>query len=232
MQPRSFFNRSLWIPIGISVVSILGIGAILMTSVLGKPRTPPTATPYDFSSFDAGTLTPFPLTASIRDETPPTVTATSTDIYTETPFETSTATSTVTQESPPTLSATPSPSQFQLLAGGKYDDTDPNIAYDPYWTALKNPSTTQSYKGTIHASTSIGNQAFFRFKGKQFRLGYQRGKSFGTVTVFIDDQPYSFHEQDFGLVWHSPALSPGEHVVRILHESGESVNLDYIEILE
>jgi len=55
--------------------------------------------------------------------------------------------------------------------------------------------------------------------------------SFGTVTVLIDGQPYSFHEQAFDLVWRSPQLSPGDHFVRIIHESGESINLDYLEIL-
>jgi hypothetical protein len=63
-------------------------------------------------------------------------------------------------------------------------------------------------------------------------LGYQRGRNFGIVTVIIDDQPYRFHEQAFDLVWRSPELSTGDHFVRIIHESGESINLDYIEILD
>jgi hypothetical protein len=109
---------------------------------------------------------------------------------------------------------------------------DPNIAYDRYWTVLKNPGTENAYKGTIHVSAGIGNEASFRFTGERFRLGYQRGKNFGTVTVIIDDQPYSFHEQAFDLLWRSPQLSPGDHFVRIIHESGESINLDYIEILD
>jgi hypothetical protein len=134
-------------------------------------------------------------------------------------------------ESLPTPSATPTP-DFMPLRAGKHDDTDPNIVYDPYWTALKNSSTAISYKGTIHASADLGSEASFRFTGKQFRLGYQRGKSFGTVTVLVDDQPYGFHEQAFDLVWSSPQLSPGDHFVRIIHESGESINLDYIEILD
>jgi hypothetical protein len=108
---------------------------------------------------------------------------------------------------------------------------DPSIAYDRYWTVLKNPGTANAYKGTIHVSTGIGNEASFRFTGQQFYLGYQRGRSFGTVTVMIDDQPYSFHEQAFDLIWRSPELPPGTHTVRIIHESGEAINLDYIEVL-
>jgi hypothetical protein len=33
-------------------------------------------------------------------------------------------------------------------------------------------------------------------------------------------------------VWQSPELPSGDHFVRIIHESGESINLDYIEILD
>jgi hypothetical protein len=45
-------------------------------------------------------------------------------------------------------------------------------------------------------------------------------------------KPYRFREQAFDLLWRSPQLSPGDHFVRIIHESGESINLDYIEILD
>jgi hypothetical protein len=97
---------------------------------------------------------------------------------------------------------------------------------------LKNPGTANAYQGTLHASNGVGNAASFRFTGEGVRLGYQRGRNFGTVTVFIDGQSYSFHEQAFDLVWRSPPLPAGDHVVRIIHDSGESINLDYIEILD
>ena len=234
MQPRPSFDRALLIPIAIGVVSILGIGWIVLTSDLGKSLIPPTAIPSSFSSLEAGTLTPSPLATPTQDETPPedTATGTSPDTYPGPPAETLPSTSTLITESLPTPSATHTPDQFQPLPAGKYDDMDPNIAYDRYWTVLKNPGTANAYKGTLHASAGIGNEASFRFTGERFRLGYQRGKNFGTVTVIIDDQPYSFHEQAFDLLWRSPQLSPGDHFVRIIHESGESINLDYIEILD
>jgi hypothetical protein len=126
----------------------------------------------------------------------------------------------------------PTSGQVEPIPAGKYDDTDPNITYDRHWELLKNPGTANAYKGTIHVSTGIGNEASFRFTGQQFYLGYQRGKNFGIVTVMIDDQPHSFHEQAFDLLWRSPQLSPGIHFVRIIHESGEWINLDYIQILD
>jgi hypothetical protein len=231
MQPRPSFDRALLIPIAIGVVSILGIGWIFLTSDLGKSLIPPTAIPSSFSSLEAGTLTPSPLATPSQDETPPTATETSPDAYPGPPAETLPSTGTLITESPPTPSATLTPDQIRPLPAGKYDDMDPNIAYDRYWTVLKNPGTENAYKGTLHASAGIGNEASFRFTGEGFRLGYQRGKNFGTVTVIIDGQSYSFHEQAFDLVWRSPQLSPGDHFVRIIHESGESINLDYIEIL-
>ena len=233
MQPRPPFDRALLIPIAIGVVSILGIGWIVLTSNLGKSPIHPTAIPSSVRSLEAGALTPDPLTTPSQDETPPEDTAigTSPDSYPGPPAETLPSTSTLITESPPTPSATYTPDQFQPLPAGKYDDMDPNIVYDRYWTILKNLGTKNAYKGAIHFSAGIGNEASFRFTGQRFRLGYQRGKNFGTVTVIIDNQPYSFHEQAFDLWWSSPELSPGDHFVRIIHESGESINLDYIEIL-
>jgi hypothetical protein len=232
MQPRPSFDRALLIPIAIGVVSILGIGWIFLTSDLGESLIPPTAIPSSFSSLEAGTLTRSPIATPSQDETLPSATGNSPDASPGSAAETLPSTSTLMTESLATPSSTPTPDQIQPLPAGKYDDMDPNIAYDRYWTVLKNPGTANAYKGTIHVSAGIGNEAAFRFTGERFRLGYQRGKNFGTVTVLIDDQPYSFHEQAFDLLWPSPQLSPGDHLVRIIHESGESINLDYIEILD
>jgi hypothetical protein len=235
MQPRPPFDRILLLLVAIGVISILGIGWIFLTSDLREifipPTAVPTAIPFDVSSLETKAASFFPSATPTRDETPPTATGTR-PVASPGPIdETLPSTSTVITESRPTPSATPTPARIQPLSVGKHDDTDPNIAYDRFWTALKNPSTVNEYKGTIHASNSIGNEASFRFTGEAFLLGYKRGKSFGTVTVLIDNQSYSFHEQAFGLVWRSPQLSPGDHFVRIIHESGESINLDYIEIL-
>jgi hypothetical protein len=235
MQPRPSFDRTLLIPIAVSVVSILGIGWIILTSDLGKsliPPAPPTAIPSSFSAHAAATRTPSPRATPSLDEALATATGTSLDAYPGPPTETLSATSTLVTESLPTLSATPTPDPAQLLqASKKYDDMDPRIAYDQYWAVLKNPGTKNAYQGTIHASANVGDEASFRFTGEGFRLGYQRGRNFGTVTVIIDDQSYGFHEEAFDLVWSSPRLSPGVHFVRIIHESGESINLDYIVIL-
>ena len=234
MQPRPSFDRALLIPVVVGVVSILGIGWILLTSDLGESFTPPTAIPtdipIDISPLETEMASFFPSATPTRDETRPTATGTNLDSFPGLPAET--LTGTPVGKILPTPSTTPTPDQLQPLPVGKHDDTDPNIAYDRHWTALKNPSTKNEYRGTIHFSTAIGNEASFRFTGTGFHLGYKRGKNFGFVTVIVDGQSYRFHEQAFDLVWRSPELAPGDHVVRIIHENGESINLDYVEILD
>jgi hypothetical protein len=235
MQPRPSFDRELLIVIAVGVVSILALGWIFLTNYRSESPLPPpvesTAIPFDSSPLETRTLSsPAPATPTL-EETPPTATGTSPDVYPGPPAETLPSASTLITESRPVSSATPTPGQVQPLPAGKYDDTDPNIAYDRFWTFEMNSGTKFAYKGTLHISNSIGNEVSFRFTGQRFNLGYQRGRNFGTVTVMIDDQPYSFHEQAFGNIWRSPQLSPGTHSVRLIHESGESINLDYIEVL-
>jgi hypothetical protein len=214
------------------MVSILGICLIFSTSFFGKKALQPTAIPTNFSPLEAATETPSPSATSTQDETPSPAPTSSLATDVASPAEIPASTSTVITESLPTPSATPTPERVQpLQVGKKYDDTDLNIAYDPYWSTLKNPSTVSSYKGTIHASYDTGSKASFRFTGKQFLIGYKRAKNFGTVTVIIDDELYSFNEQAFDLLWRSPELTAGDHFVRIIHDSGESINLDYIVIL-
>ncbi len=233
MQPRLPFDRALLIPIAIGVVSILGIGWLLSTGDLGESFTPPTAipttAPLDVGSLETEMASFFPSATPTRDETRPTATETGPEAFPGLPAETGTGAP--VGESLPPPSATPTPDQIQPLPIGKHDDTDPNIAYDRNWTLLKNPSTKNEYRGTIHFSTAIGNEASFRFTGTGFRLGYKRGENYGFVTVIVDGQSYSFHEEAFDLVWQSPALPPGDHFVQIVHETGESINLDYVEIL-
>jgi hypothetical protein len=230
MQPRPLFDRALLIPIAIGAVSILGIGWILLTSDLGESLTPPTPAPSSMSLVEALTASPWALPT--WDEPLPTATGTSPAAPPELPTETPPSTSIFSTKTLPPPSATPTPERIRQFAAGKYDDTDPNIAYDRYWTALKTGGTANAYRGTIHVSAGIGDEASFRFTGTGFRLGYQRNDRFGVVTVLVDDKPYTFNQQAVGTSWRSPELSLGDHFVRIIHASGQSINLDYIQIID
>jgi hypothetical protein len=235
MQPRPSFERELLIPIAVGVVSILGLAWIFLANYRREAPVPPTVEPtaalFDVSPVATRTRTPRPSATSTLEETSPIATGTSPDSYPGPPDATIASAGTATAESRSPASATSTPERGQPLLVGRYDNTDPNIIYDRHWTYRMNSGTKFAYKGTLHISDSIGNEAFFRFTGERFIFGYQRGRSFGTVTVLIDDQPYSFHEQAFGNIWRSPQLSPGTHFVRIIHESGQSINLDYIEVV-
>jgi hypothetical protein len=234
MQPRPSFSRELWIPIAIATVSILGLGWILLTNDLSESLTPPpvepTPIPLDVDSLKTAVWTPPPSVTPTMNETPPAASETTPTGDSDSAVETLSSASTLTLESRPVASATLRPDQS--LPVGKHDDTDPGITYDRHWAFHSNSGTVYAYKGTLHVSSGIGSEASFHFTGQGFHLGYQRGRSFGIVTVMIDGEPYSFHQQAFGNVWRSPELSPGTHSVQLIHESGESVNLDYIEVLD
>lgn len=237
MLPRPPFDRELIIPIAVGVVSILGLVWIFLTNYRSGSPIPPTAeleptvTLSYLSPFATRTPALRPSATSSPEATPPTTTGTSPVAYPGPASETPPAASTLSTVSQPPPSATSALDQGQPLQLGRYDNTDPNIVYDRYWTYRMNSGTKYAYKGTLHVSDSIGNELSFRFTGQQFILGYQRGRSFGTVTVIIDDQSYRFHEQAFGNIWRSPQLSSGTHSVRLIHESGQSINLDYIEVV-
>ena len=234
MQPRPSFDRELLIPIAVGIVAILGLLWIFLANDRNKSPLPPTVEP---------TAIPFEVSPRATQRPPVSPSATPTPEETKTSRATATGTSPVSYPGPPAetpLADSTSITESQLVptanqveplaAGKKYDDTDPNIVYDRYWAFKMNSGTKFAYKGTLHVSGGIGNEASFRFTGQRFFFGYQRGRSFGIVRVVIDGESFSFHEQAFGNVWRSPELSPGTHSVRIIHESGESVNLDYIEV--
>jgi hypothetical protein len=234
MQPRFPLDRARLTPIILGIVLILGLGGILSACGPVKPSITMTATATHSSlrPLETATLALSYTAPPLKDEALPTATGTGPNAYPAPSTEaTPSATLFITETLPPP-SDTPTPDFIQPLRGGKYDDVDPNIAYDPYWVALKNQSTASAYLGTIHASNNAGSEASFRFKGKRFSLGYKRGRGFGTVTVLVDGQSYSFQEEAFDLVWNSPTLSSGDHFVRIIHDSGQAVNLDYILIVE
>jgi hypothetical protein len=235
MQPRPSFDPELLILIAVGGVLILGLGWIFLAndrSELPIPATvEATAMPTEPTARATGTQASSPSATPTPEEIAPTPTATSPAAYPGPPAETLPSTSTPNTEGQLAPSATLDQVQ-PLAAGKKYDDTDPNIVYDRYWAFKMNSGTANAYKGTLHISSSMGNEASFHFTGQQFYFGYQRGRNFGIVRVLIDGEPYSFHEQAFDRVWRSPQLSPGTHSVRIIHESGESINLDYIEVLD
>src|SRR5215207_902310 len=176
MQPRPSFDPELLIIIAISIVALLGLGWIFLTSYRGDSSLPPTlestAMPINVTPRETEVRSPPPSATPTLEQRPPTATRTSPVSYPGPPGETLPAEGTPTIASLPALSTTPGPEQAQPLSPRKYDDTDPNIAYDRFWTFHRNSGTKFAYKGTLHISNSIGNEVSFLFTGQRFNLGY------------------------------------------------------------
>src|SRR5689334_9820559 len=115
MQPRSSFDRTLLIPVVISIVSILGICLVFLASGVGRSAVTPTVIPSRFSPLEAATRTPSPSATSTDDEIPLTTGVTRFDAALGPATETPPSTSTVITESLSTPSATPTPARIQPL---------------------------------------------------------------------------------------------------------------------
>jgi hypothetical protein len=123
-------------------------------------------------------------------------------------------------------SATVSPAGLTVTE--RYDNTDPLLEFDGNWEPQTN--VVGAYQGTLSVSTEIESDLIFSFTGRQLIIGYVGGAGLGNLLISIDDQEFQVN-QSTGQEWVSPQLPDAEHFVIIVHDSGESVNLDYINIL-
>lgn len=238
MDKQPFLDRSLLIPIGISIFSILGIGIALATVYLDKPETvaPATLTVTPFKFTFLGTETAVP---SLELETTPSEEAfpeePSTPVFTDTPqaeLGTSTLQATASSPTSPLASSTsqtsPTSSTASLTGSNRYDNVDPLLEYDGDWVGQTN--VTNAYQGTLVLSKTIGNDLIFSFTGQRIIIGYLGQAGLGSMAISIDDQEFQLN-QSAGREWASPQFSNEEHLVIITHESGQSVNLDYINVV-
>jgi hypothetical protein len=130
----------------------------------------------------------------------------------------------------PTLTITPAPifTGSVPMTAGIYDGADPQIIRSGNWT---NQSNVDAHQGTLLVSNTVGNYVAFSFLGYQIALGYQESENAGNLMVNIDGSEVSF-TQRVGNSWFSQELEIGTHFVILTHISGNTVNLDYIDILE
>jgi hypothetical protein len=234
MDKRPFIDHSLLIPIGISIFSLAGILAIFLTVYLDKPQvavpTAPTPTPFKYLLLATETLIPDPAAETAPPEetapdgsTGPVEGDPSEEDFLTFPTEESSG------EDPLLRSATtPETSTDALNIVDRYDDADPRLDYDGDWISETN--VANAYQRTIFVSNMIGNDLILSFIGQQIVIGYLGEPDLGSMTISIDDDEFQL-DQSVGKEWISPQLDNGEHFVIIIHESGDSVNLDYINIL-
>jgi hypothetical protein len=234
MDKQPFIDRGLLIPIAISVFSIFGIGIALLIVYLDKPQAEisagPTVTPFKYLLLATETGVPDPELETAPPE----------EIFTEEPEPESFVFPTVVPPQINTRVNNPLPGPIAssttavtatvavLSVIDRYDDADPRLEYDGDW--VNETNVGNAYQGTLSVSNTIDNDLIFTFVGQQIIIGYLGKPGLGSLTLSIDDNDFQL-DQSAGKEWVSPQLDNTEHFVIIIHESGASVNLDYINIL-
>ena len=254
MDNQPSFDRSLLIPIGVAIFSLVGICAIL---VLGRVATSPaavedvpTSTPFQYAFIGTepaiSTLTTEEATSELPTE-PPLAPETPTFGSPETPvvalsstpanFPTNTLSSLITL---PPLTTTVTPSQTPNtafaapLVGGTFDDGDSRFVYNGNWSTQTGVAGATG--NTLHVSGTVGNSVKFLFIGNEMRVFFQAGPSLGTIRLLLDNTTsYVMNEASASTQqyeWVLSASNNGTHTVTITHESGGSVNFDAVVVPE
>ena len=230
-------DRSFLIPIGISIFSIFGIGIALLIVYLDKPETAPPVTPTitEIKYLFLGTETPAP-EPDLLEATPSEeafLEESADPIFIDTPQAEFPALpgagpSPVSTLMGGTSQASPTVGTTVLTVTERYDDTDPLLDYDGDWESQTN--VANAYQGTLFVSNTIGSDLTFSFTGQQMIVGYLGAPGLGSLLISLDDEEFQVN-QSAGKEWVSPQLPNAEYFVIIVHDSGSSVNLDYINIL-
>lgn len=241
MLKRLAGEREIILPIGIAILSIIGIVSMVLIYFIRKPQAelPPEATSTPFKFLFLGTLTstqaPTTVVQSHKEKTPtlparPTNEASQSSEQTLTPTPKSRsgegATSAQSPTSAPGETSTPA-TNATTSSAIKIDDFDDVILYDGGWV---NETVAAAYEETLSISIFIDDTATFTFTGTQFIIGYVADPDLGTMTITIDGKNQTLN-QSTGSEWASPKLSLGDHSITLTHTSGEIIYLDYITIL-
>ena len=236
------FDYSLLIPLLVGIVSVLGIFFVFVPVRLfrGSDVTvvlTSTATPFKYLLLATETAIPASeLETAAADATKrilPTPTPIPQGSVTSFPALTEQILTSAGDVFMPTLTATSNPvlNRTAPMTIGTYDDSDPLMIRSGDWVSQENAGV--AYQGTLLVSNTVGNYISFRFDGQQMIVGYHSDVGLGTVKVTIDGVEFLLsqsNEESLGNEWISEQIPQGTHLVIITHESGASVNLDYIEI--
>lgn len=242
MDNQPSFDRSILIPIGVGIFSLIGICVVLVMGRVNASRATveevPTATPFKYSligtepavailTIDGFTESPVTVDPTFRP--PETVVALPTNtIAAVVPLIT--LPSTIIANTP---TRTPASASTAPLNAGTYDDTDSHIVYSGNW--ISQSGVSGLYQDSLHVSNTLGNTMTFTFIGQQVRLFYQQGTSLGNFTLKIDNNDPKTYAQSSGSTIFELAsdfLTTGTHTVLITHASGGSINFDKIIIPE
>jgi len=233
MDNKPPVDRSIFIPIFIGFISVVGICLVLFAARLGASRgnveSGETATPlkYQYLGTEPGIALP--------TEAPPAASAPDTPIPTIIDFPpTLTATVASTAITLPNATNTPvTASPTALVLNATYDDTDFKFNYTGNWNAQSDVSGT--FQNTLHISSTIGDSVQLSFVGQKIHIIYQSGPSLGTIAIKLDSADSTldqFAPETLVSQWESPVLVLSSHSVTITHISGGSINIDSIEVID
>lgn len=239
MDNQPAFDRSLIPPALIGIFSVIGICLVLLlyryntSNVVVEVTVTQTPFKYIYLGTEPAISTePVPeesATATLADEPPPIVTQAP-------PIILSPNTPQITPSTPvPTANVpsnpTPTSASAPPMNAGTYDDVDFRLIYSGNWVSQTNVSG--AYQSTLHVSTTLtspGNAVTFKYIGQEVRLLYQSGASLGVVRVLLDGTQTLLNQSASSNEFVLTANSVGTHTVTIIHQSGGSVNLDYVII--
>jgi hypothetical protein len=90
---------------------------------------------------------------------------------------------------------------------------------------------TGAYQDTLHLSNvaTAHNTVTIQFSGQEIYFYYQSAPSYGTVTIYLDNDPLALttvNQAQGGGVWHYILESAQTHTIRIEHTGGGSINVD------
>ncbi len=241
MDNQPPFDRGILLPIGVGIISLIGLCIILVvgriTAARANVQEVPTATSFKYAlvgtepaittvTFEATEAEIVTLTPSIATALPPATpnvllpTSTIVPLVTVSPG----ANTTTPTRTPTTASSAP-------LNSGTYDDLDNRLIYGGDWT----PVSGAAYQNTLHVSDTLGDTINFLFIGQELRVFFQAGPSLGVIGLTLDGTSYTMDQSNASTQtyeWVLPSVTNGTHTVTITHLSGGSVNLNYIIIPE
>jgi hypothetical protein len=242
MDNQPSFDRSLLIPIGVALFSLLGICIILVggriASSPGEVEVVPSATAFEYmfigtEPVDGELPTEAPTEASteapivLEPTTNPDVPTVSSPVI----FPTNTLASIITLApvvTPNTPTKTPTSAFAAPFNSGTFDDTDSRFVYSGSWRAV--PGT--SFDTTLHVSDTIGNSVKFLYYGNELHVFYQVGPSLGTIRLTLDQTSYAPQSLNNSTTaryeWILAPNTISTHTVTVTHDSGGSVNFDGI----
>ena len=121
----------------------------------------------------------------------------------------------------------------QSLLPGTADDNNALWNYSGDWTAWTGPGPSSN---TLHYSGTIGDSAQILISGgQQIKLTYLTTTNRGITDVYIDGVKVTSINAyapgfNWQVTWSSDVLTSGFHVVRLVHASGDFIDLDALEV--